>query len=69
MTRAVHLEMMHDMTTHEFLLGFRRFIARHGKSRKIIWDNAAQLELAADTLDKLWGQISTQNDVIFYSSK
>lgn len=31
-TRAIHLEMMYDMTAQQFLLGFRRFIARHGKS-------------------------------------
>ena len=28
-TRAIHLELMNGMTTQQFLLGFRRFIARH----------------------------------------
>ena len=45
-TRAIHLEQMNDMTTQQFLLGFRRFIARHGKPNKIIPDNAAQFKLA-----------------------
>ena len=39
--RAIHLELMNDMTTQQSLLGFRRFIARHGKPNKIISDNAA----------------------------
>ena len=45
--RAIHLEMMHDMSSSQFLLGFRRFVVRHGKPRKIISDNAAQFKLAS----------------------
>ena len=40
-TRAIHLELMYDMTTQQFLLGFRRFIACHGKPNRIISDNAS----------------------------
>jgi hypothetical protein len=29
-TRAIHLELVHDMNTIEFLLCFRRFIAQRG---------------------------------------
>ena len=67
-TRAIHLEMMHDMTTHEFLLGFRRFIARHGKPTKMISDNATLFKLAAESIHKLWGEVLTENDVVSYSS-
>ena len=49
-TRAIHLELINDMATQQFLLGFRRFIARHGKPDKIISDNAAQFKLASDTI-------------------
>ena len=58
-TRAVHLELMYDMSTQQFLLGFRRFIEQHGNPNKIISDNAAQFKLASDMIDKLWGQILT----------
>ena len=34
-TRAVHLELMQDMSAYKFLLGFRRYIARHGKPNKV----------------------------------
>ena len=40
-TRAVHLELMQDMSTQQFLLGFHRLIAQHQKPNKIISDNAA----------------------------
>ena len=66
-TRAVHLELMQDMTTEQFLLGLRRFVARHGSPHSIISDNASQFKLAADTIDKIWGQILTEPDVISYS--
>ena len=49
---AIHLELMNDMTTQQLLLGFRRFIARHGKPNKIISDNAAQFKLASDTISR-----------------
>lgn len=50
-TRAIHLEFMH-MSAYQFLLGLRRFIARHGKPKIIISDNASQF-----IVDKIWGNI------------
>ena len=67
MTRTVHLEMMHDMSTQQFLLGFRRFVARHGHPKMVISDNAAQFKLASDTIYNLWGEILTEDDVIPYA--
>ena len=40
-TRAVHLELRHDMSAHQFLLRLRRLIARHGKTKMVISDNAS----------------------------
>ena len=67
-TRAVHVELMQDMSTEQFLLGFRRFIAQHGKPNKVISDNAAQFKLASDTTDKLWRQILTDDDTVSYAA-
>ena len=66
--RAVHLELMYDMSAYQFLLGFRRFIAQHGKPCKIISDNAAHFKLASDTIDKIWGRILTEEDTVSYSA-
>ena len=67
-TRAIHLELMYDMTTQQFLLGFRRFIACHGKPNRIISDNAAQFKLASETINKVWRQILTEEDIVSYSA-
>ena len=66
--RAVHLELMYGMSAYQFLLGFRRFIAQHGKPCKIISDNAAHFKLASDTIDKIWGRILTEEDTVSYSA-
>ena len=58
---------MQDMSTEQFLLGLRRFVARHGGPREITSDNAAQFKIAADTIDKLWSQILTEEAVISHS--
>ena len=47
-TRAVHLELVQDMTTEEFLLAFKHFIAQRGTPVEIISDNAAIFKLARD---------------------
>ena len=56
------------MTTQQFLLGFRRFIACHGKPNRIISDNAAQFKLASETINKVWRQILTEEDIVSYSA-
>ncbi|KAK6736484.1 hypothetical protein RB195_019273 [Necator americanus] len=49
-TRAVHLELVHNNTAFEFLLAFRRFIARRGTPDLIISDNATTFRSANDSL-------------------
>ena len=66
--RAIHLELMNDMTTRQFLLGFRGFIARHGKPNKIISNNATQFKLVSDTISRLCGQILTEKDTVSYAA-
>lgn len=39
LTRAVHLEILLDMSCEEFLLSLKRFIAARGRPRKITYDN------------------------------
>ena len=54
------------MTTEDFLLGLRRFLASRCKPREIISDNAGQFKLASETVRILWEQILTHSDVISY---
>lgn len=44
--RAIHSEMLADLSANEFLLGLRRFI-----SRPIILDNATQFKLTKSIID------------------
>ena len=50
--RAIHLELVEDMLTDQFLLCFRQFISRCGIPRQIISDNATQFKLAKKVLSK-----------------
>ena len=46
-TRAVHLELLKNMSAKLFLLAFRRFVSRRGLPRKLISDNAKTFKAAA----------------------
>ena len=55
--RAVHLELVEDMSADEFLLCLCRLIARRGVPRQIISDNAKQFKAAKQVLRKARLQI------------
>ncbi|XP_060551271.1 uncharacterized protein LOC132712851 [Ruditapes philippinarum] len=67
-TRAVHLEMVEDMTTEEFLLAFRRFIAQRGTPEMVISDNALQFKAANKTLENVLKNVLISEDVQNYAS-
>ncbi|VDO85649.1 unnamed protein product, partial [Haemonchus placei] len=52
-TRAVHLELVVNNTVQEFLLAFRRFIARRGTPDIIYSDNATTFHAADDDLSNV----------------
>ena len=62
-TRAVHLETVSNMTTSEFLLAFRRFVARRGTPALIVSDNAPQFKAAATALEVAFRDILHHEDV------
>ena len=67
-TRAVHLELLQDMTTEEFLHGFRRFISTRGTPTQIISDNATQFKLGGEIVNSVWKQVIRSEDVQNYIS-
>ncbi|XP_053381888.1 uncharacterized protein LOC128549324 [Mercenaria mercenaria] len=67
-TRAVHLEMIQDLSANEFIMCLRRFIAQRGKPIEVISDNALQFKLARQTIDLLWQGIIKCDDVQSYAS-
>ena len=67
--RAIHLELIKDMTAEQFLLALRRFIARRGKPSQIIFDNAPQFKLAKTAIsDKAWKETISNHEVQSYTA-
>jgi hypothetical protein len=58
-TRAIHLELLKNLSTDTFLQSFRRFTARRGLPKKLISDNAKTFKAAAKEIEK----ISRSHDV------
>ena len=52
-TRAVHLEVVLDMTVNSFMLAFWRFTSRKSLPRTMMSDNASTYLAAADELQEL----------------
>lgn len=55
--RAVHLEIVMNLTTSEFLMAFRRFISRRGICKIIYSDNAKTFKKADKDLQQMWNLI------------
>lgn len=67
-TRAVHLELVSDLSTEKFLLAFKRFIARQGLCRVIYSDNARTFKRADQDHRALWEAIK-EPELLKYFSK
>ncbi|XP_037529398.1 uncharacterized protein LOC119406739 [Rhipicephalus sanguineus] len=59
-TRAVHLELVSDMSTTAFLLAFKRFVARRGICSTIYSDNALTFKRAAKDLKAMFALLKSQ---------
>ena len=68
-TRAVHLELVKDLSTDSFLLAFRRFISRRGICRIMYSDNAGTFKKASEELKALWNALKRKELKDFFSGK
>lgn len=59
--RAVHIELVKDLTTDSFLNALKRFISRHGKPTDIFSDNGLNFIGANNHFIKLHNLISDKN--------
>ena len=66
--RAVHLEMVLDISTEEFLLALKRFVSQRDTPVEIISDNALQFRAANSMLDLVWKNMLTSEDLQNYIS-
>ncbi|GFW96966.1 integrase catalytic domain-containing protein [Trichonephila clavipes] len=67
-TRALHLELVNNLTTETFLLALRRFISHRGLCSKILTDNAKTFKKSELELKNLWKIISDPTVKAFYAS-
>ena len=70
-TKAVHIEVAHDLSTEAFLNTLRRFVSRRGKPKTIYCDNATNFQGAKNELNELYLLVKTQefqNKIIHYSA-
>ncbi|XP_060594285.1 uncharacterized protein LOC132748690 [Ruditapes philippinarum] len=52
-TRAVHIELVHDLSEDTFMQAFRRFVSRRSLPKLIISDDATTFQAASNTLKSL----------------
>ena len=58
--RAVHLELVPDMTTEAFIRSFKRFTARRGFPCKLVSDNGKTFKSAAKSIETILNQPEVQ---------
>ncbi len=68
-TRAVHIELVFDQSTENFLLALKRFISRKGLCKVIYLDNARTLKRVDQDLRKPRRSIKESQLQAFFSEK
>lgn len=61
-TKAVHIEVVNDLTTESFLAALRRFISRRGLVTDLYSDNATNFVGANNELKKLYAFLQDEQD-------
>lgn len=64
-TRAVHLELVSDMTTQAFIAAFRRLVARRGRVKEIVSDHGSNFVGAHNEFKKLKAHLAELADYPF----
>lgn len=65
----MHLELISDLSTENFLLALKRFISRRGLYKVIYSDNAKTFRKADQDLKELWKGIKDSQLGEFFSEK
>lgn len=66
-TRALHIELVSDLTTDKFLLSLQRFVGRRGLPHTIYTDNATTFHAANKELILLWQALSSAKTQQYYA--
>ncbi|GFQ69640.1 integrase catalytic domain-containing protein [Trichonephila clavata] len=66
-TRALHIELVSDLTTDKFLLALQQFVGRRGLPNTIHTDNATTFHAAKKELILLWQTLSSAKTQQYYA--
>ena len=66
--RAIFLDVVGSLSTADFLLSFRRFVATYGKPDLMVSDNATQFKMADRVIKKLWQDVLRSEEIQNYSA-
>ena len=67
--RAIHLELVEDMTAAQFVGCLKRIVAHRGKPDEIISDNTLQFKVAKNAVDYAWEKVVNDPDGISYANE
>ena len=62
--RAIHIEIVSDLTTAGFFAAFRRFVARRGQCKVVYSDNGSNFLGASVELQNLFAKTSAMSQEI-----
>uniref|UniRef100_A0A914ELN7 Integrase catalytic domain-containing protein n=1 Tax=Acrobeloides nanus TaxID=290746 RepID=A0A914ELN7_9BILA len=68
-TRAVHLELVRDLTPHAFILALRRAFGRRTIPRMIVSDNSTTFKPSAKAVENLWDTMKQADETTEFFSK
>ena len=69
-SKAVHIELVSDLTSDAFVLSFQRFVARRGLPTKVYCDNATNFVGASRALNELHEAFAAQKeDLVRYAAE
>ena len=63
-TKAIHIEMVCDLTSEAFVATLKRFFARRGKCNTLFSDNATNFVGAHSDIKKLQGFVKNPDEVL-----
>lgn len=62
-TKAVHLELVSDLSSETFLMSFRRFIARRGRCHKVFSDCGTNFVASSKYLKEIFTHVSEKESI------
>lgn len=66
-TKAVHIELVHDLTTDAFMAAFRRFVSRRGLCTDVFSDNGTNFVGCNNQLVELYRFLDEHSNEIYFS--